>query len=199
MRGKWTCVSRGHERGIVFSHVQGSTKVQVRKWEFSSFVALMVLSRQRVSHISRCSVKCSCPGATKSKVSTFFVIYLWSFDALAINALRSFDALAIWGHQRITFILMHWRFGDINALPSFWCIGDLTTSTHYVHFDALVIWGRLLTTSKFDHLGIWHKLSASIWRYPRSTLNLGVRGKWWEDLLSVKGTLEWSFRGFGNA
>ena len=135
------------------------------KEEFSSFVALMVLSRQRVSHISRCSVKCSCPGATKSKVSTFFVIYLWSFDALAINALRSFDALAIW---------------DINALRSFWCIGDL---------------GRLLTTSKLDHLGIWHKLSASIWRYPRSTLTLGVRGKRWEDLLSVKGTLEWSFRG----
>ena len=24
-------MSRGHERGIVFSHVQGSTKVQVRK------------------------------------------------------------------------------------------------------------------------------------------------------------------------
>ena len=128
--------------GEIYMQLAHSEKVQ-----FSSFVALMVLSRQRVSHISRCSVKCSCPGATKSKVSTFFVIYLWSFDALAINALRSF-----------------------------WCIGDLRTSTHYVHFDALVIWGRLLTTSKLDHLGIWSKLSASIWRYPRSSLTLGVRG-----------------------
>ena len=96
----------------------------------------MILSRQRVSRISRCSVKCSCPGATKSKVSTFFVIYLWSFDALAINALRSFDVLATWGHQCITLILVHWRFGDINALRSFWCIGDLGAFTYYVQIGS---------------------------------------------------------------
>ena len=92
---------------------------------------------------------------------------LRSFDALAINALRSFDALAIWGHQRITFILMHWWFGAFTYYVQIGSSGDLE-QTLCVHLEISTIhtypWRarEAVRGSSFSEGNFWVKFSGDL-------------------------------------
>ena len=85
VRGKWTCVSRGHERGIVFSHVQGNTKVQVRKWEavrsltLSITVSLAYARRatsRDVESVERCRIGVPAQGSNQTWCEYVLIIYI---------------------------------------------------------------------------------------------------------------------------